>query len=250
METLKKGATGNAVVILQHLLNYRGAQLELDGDFGTQTENAVLQFQEKSFDSNGHALLPDGIVGPATWIALIESDKLVEEVQAVPEDPITLRRIDTIHPELREELHTIYKEIRERGVGVRFTDVLRTFEQQEALFAKGRSAPGSIVTHARAGQSYHNYGLAVDIVLLLPDGQVSWDRTLDFDNDGTRDWDEIVFVFKHYGWQWGGDWTSFKDYPHFEKSFGLTTAELRRRYEAGEYVNLKLEGDDYIAEYL
>ena len=113
---------------------------------------------------------------------------------------------------------------------MRFAQVYRTFEQQAALYAKGRTAPGDKVTNAKPGQSYHNYGLAADIVLLLPGGQVSWDRRVDLDKDGRSDWDEVVYVFKQYGWKWGGDWISFKDYPHFEKSFGLSVKELRKRF--------------------
>lgn len=153
-----------------------------------------------------------------------------------PEDAISLKRIATAHPALRGELKAIYQEIRERGVGVRFTDVLRSFAEQDAIFAQGRSRPGAIVTRARGGQSYHNYGLAVDVVLLLPNRQVSYDLHYDMDGDGIYDWDEIVFVFKHHGWAWGGDWPSFKDKPHFEKSFGLSTAELRHRHGAGDFV--------------
>ena len=61
--------------------------------------------------------------------------------------------------------------------------------------------------------------------------------SLDLDGDGTKDWQEIVHVFKHYGWKWGGDWTSFKDYPHFEKAFGYTTAELRNKYSSEDFVD-------------
>jgi len=41
-------------------------------------------------------------------------------------------------------------------------------EEQTALFAIGRSAPGKVVTKARAGESFHNYGLAFDWVPLKP----------------------------------------------------------------------------------
>ena len=140
----------------------------------------------------------------------------------------------------------ICQEILDRNVAVRFTQVFRTFEEQDRLYAQGRTMPGSRVTNARGGQSYHNYGLAVAIVLLTNNGRgVSWDMCLDLDGDGTKDWQEIVHVFKHYGWKWGGDWTSFKDYPHFEKAFGYTTAELRNKYSSEDfvdkpYVNLEL----------
>lgn len=237
MKTLKKGAEGIEVEILQKLLTYRGIELDADGKFGPGTEKAVIKFQSNNFDDKGHSLDPDGIVGFATWRSLVESD--LAEKPTIPKpssDPITLDRIQTIHPDLRQELSEIYQEILERGVSIRFAQVYRTFAQQEALYAKGRTAPGNKVTNARAGQSYHNYGLAVDIVLLSPGGKVSWDMKLDVDGDGMSDWSEVVHVFKSYGWSWGGDWRSFKDYPHFEKSFGLSVRALKTRYDAGDFV--------------
>ena len=236
MKTIKKGNNGIEVTILQQLLNYHGIEVNVDGDFGENTEKAVINFQLNNFDENGHNLNPDGQVGKLTWRSLIETELGDNAPSTAPEDHITVKRIQTIHPTLADELAEIYLEIRERGVNVRFSQVYRTFEEQDKLFAKGRTAPGRKVTNARGGQSYHNYGMAVDIVLLTPGGGVSWDRTLDQDLDNVSDWDEIVFVFKHYGWKWGGDWTSFKDYPHFEKTFGFTTSELLAKYQAGDFV--------------
>lgn len=83
-----------------------------------------------------------------------------------------------------------------------------------------------------------------DIVLLIDkdkDGNyetASWDRLLDGDKDGKKDWQEIVTIFKQYGWEWGGDW-KFKDYPHFQKTFGLSVRELLSRYNKKEFVSGK-----------
>lgn len=237
MKTLRKGAKGIEVEILQKLLQYRSVSLTPDGIFGKGTEKVVIDFQVSNFDDKGHSLVPDGIVGFSTWRSLLESDAPTNlPLKKITADKVTLKRIETIHPDLRKELKEIYDDILERGVSVRFAQVYRTFEQQATLYAKGRTAPGAKVTNAKPGQSYHNYGLAVDIVLLLSDGKVSWDLKLDSDGDSMRDWDEVVYVFKSYGWKWGGDWTSFKDYPHFEKSFGLSVSELRKRYDEGGFI--------------
>ncbi len=148
------------------------------------------------------------------------------------QDQITLQRIETAHPAVREELRAMYAEMCQALSGramVRFAYVLRTYSEQDALFAQGRTKPGKIVTNAKGGRSYHNFGLAFDIVLLVDkDGNgtyesASWETNVDFDGDGKSDWIEIVTIAKQYGWEWGGDW-KFTDMPHFQKTFGLSVA--------------------------
>lgn len=135
-------------------------------------------------------------------------------------DAITLQRIKTAHPDIREELRKQYIECNNllgRGVRLRFTHVYRTIEQQNALF---KQRPR--VTNSKGGQSIHNYGLAFDIVMLydLDNNGVfetaSFDLLKDRDRDGQADWLEVANYFKSKGWNWGGDWTGFKDSPHFE----------------------------------
>ncbi|NUU62470.1 M15 family metallopeptidase [Paenibacillus agri] len=115
-----------------------------------------------------------------------------------------------------------------KGVPIIITQGLRTFAEQNALYAQGRSKPGNIVTNARGGFSYHNYGLAVDFALLLPDGRgISWDMKRDGNGNKTADWQEVVQEAKKLGFEWGGDWTSFKDYPHLQNAYGLSIDQLR-----------------------
>jgi peptidoglycan L-alanyl-D-glutamate endopeptidase CwlK len=143
-------------------------------------------------------------------------------------DQKTLDRIKLMHPKLIKEVGEIYSEICEGLMGkafCRFTYTLRTFAEQNALFAKGRTAPGPIVTNAKGGLSMHNYGLALDIVLIKDGKEAVWDVKTDFDGDGKSDWMEVVNIFKQYGWEWGGDW-KFYDAPHFQKSFGKSVREL------------------------
>jgi peptidoglycan L-alanyl-D-glutamate endopeptidase CwlK len=164
-------------------------------------------------------------------------------------DKITLDRIATAHPNVREELTEIYKEICARltkGVICRFAWVLRSYQQQEEEYAKGRTKPGAIVTFARGGQSYHNYGLAVDIVFLLDKDNngtnetASWDITKDFDGDGVPDWNEVDFVFNMYGWKglYKGDGKRW-DFPHFQKDFGLNIKQIQALPIVNGYPRLK-----------
>lgn len=144
-------------------------------------------------------------------------------------DSATLKRIETAHPCVVDELREIYKEISAALKGratCRFTHVLRSFKEQTELYAQGRTKPGKIVTNAKAGYSYHNYGLAVDICLIIDGKSAVWDTKTDFDIDGIADWMEIVRIFKAHGWEWGGDWKRFPDLPHFQKTFGFSIADL------------------------
>lgn len=151
-------------------------------------------------------------------------------------DQLTIDRIALMHPKVRQEVLDMYlhanNKILGKGIRLRFAYTLRTIAEQNELYAKGRTKPGGIVTNAKGGQSYHNYGLAFDIVFLVDkDGNgtfetASWDTKKDYDGDKNPDWMEVVSYFKSKGWAWGGDFKSIKDYPHFEKTFGYTTKQL------------------------
>lgn len=151
-------------------------------------------------------------------------------------DQKTLDRIKLLHPKLREEAGKIYDEICDALTGramCRFGFTLRTFAEQNELYAQGRTKPGHIVTKAKGGLSMHNYGLAIDIVLIVDGKTAVWDVKGDFDGDGKSDWMECVTIFKQYGWEWGGDW-KFYDAPHFQKSFGYSVRQLLALHEAGK----------------
>lgn len=140
----------------------------------------------------------------------------------------------------------MYAKICERLTGkvlVRFAYTTRTFGEQSALYAIGRNGDKrKIVTRAKAGMSYHNYGLAFDIVLLIDkngDGKhetASWDTKADFDKDTLSDWQEVVAICKSWGWTWGGDFKRFKDEPHFEKSFGYKPSELLAKHNKKDFI--------------
>ena len=56
----------------------------------------------------------------------------------------------------------------------------------------------------------------------------SWENGIDFDGDGIADWMEIVTIFKKYGWEWAGDWKTFREFPHFQKTFGHKEVDLQK----------------------
>jgi len=97
------------------------------------------------------------------------------------------------------------------------TDGLRTIQEQNELYAQGRTKPGNIVTNARGGDSIHNYGLAIDVAFQR-DGKLSYSNDL---------YKKIVPIAKSLGMTWGGDWASFPDKPHFEYTNGLTLKQIK-----------------------
>ncbi|AIQ54127.1 M15 family metallopeptidase [Paenibacillus sp. FSL R7-0331] len=136
--------------------------------------------------------------------------------------------LGNLHPVILAGASALIQRSYAKGIPIVITQGMRTIAEQNALYAQGRTKPGNIVTNARGGTSYHNYGLAIDFALLLPDGKnVSWDISRDGNKDKIADWQQVAQEAKKLGFAWGGDWTSFKDYSHLEMTFGLTTEQLR-----------------------
>lgn len=150
------------------------------------------------------------------------------------DEKVSLPRVNLLHPLIRKEIKELIEkaEYKIPRCAIRVVQGLRTFPEQDALYAQGRTKPGKRVTNAKAGQSFHNYGLAVDIALLYDkDGNgtyesLSWDTLKDFDKDGEADWMEIVDLFEDAGYTWGGRFSSIPDAPHFEKTFGYSWKTL------------------------
>lgn len=160
-------------------------------------------------------------------------------------DKVSIERAQLLHPAVREEVISLITEI-EKGfppnIAVRIVQGLRTIEEQNALYAQGRTKPGNVVTNAKGGSSYHNYGLAIDFAILLDKDcngtydELSWDIKKDNDKDGVADWLEVVKVFEAAGWEWGGRWSSIKDYPHVQKTFGYSWQLLLAKHNLKEFI--------------
>jgi len=163
-------------------------------------------------------------------------------------DTITQKRIDKLHPIVRDEVKNIIAECDAALTGkakIRITQGLRTFDEQTQLYAIGRTKAGKKVTNAKAGQSIHNYGLAVDMCLIIDGKTASWDTAKDWDDDKIADWYECVKIFAKHGWQWGGNWKTFKDLPHFEKKkIARTASELKVSWRA--LIKLPKDKDGYV----
>jgi len=148
-------------------------------------------------------------------------------------DQITLERIRKMHPKLRESLLSEYQEINSmlpKGVRLRFAYTYRTPQEQHAIFLQRPR-----VTKADSWQSIHNYGLAFDIVLLYDKDNNETFETASWEVN--KYWKQVATYFKSKGWEWGGDWKNFKDYPHFQKSYGCTWQELKHLIDNGNIIS-------------
>lgn len=133
-----------------------------------------------------------------------------------------------LHPVVEENTNKLIRHAADQGIQVIVTDGFRSISEQDKLFERGRSTAGGIVTYARGGESYHNFGLAIDFAILAKDGKAIWDTGYDGNGNNKSDWMEVVSIAKGLGFEWGGDWNRFKDYPHLEMNFGLSINQLKR----------------------
>lgn len=148
-------------------------------------------------------------------------------------------RLDTLglYQPFLERASRLVGNVLSRGVYFMATCGLRTYDEQNAIYAKGRTAPGGVVTNARGGQSLHNFGIAIDFA-----------RDANYGNPGLKpDYNDDHYAIlaeeaEKIGLESGLNWKSIKDAPHiqlpYNKKFGIRLADLRREYEKGGYATL------------
>jgi peptidoglycan L-alanyl-D-glutamate endopeptidase CwlK len=150
----------------------------------------------------------------------METNEVVEKTW----DSKTDAKIQTMHPLLRAKASKFINEVEKKlGKRLKITDGLRTFAEQDKLYAQGRTTAGKKVTNAKGGQSYHNYGLAFDCYFTK-------NGSVDFSHAITP---EVAKIGQDMGLEWGGKWTSIKDFPHFQLTKG-SVSQLLATYNAGK----------------
>lgn len=229
MRTLQREMEGAEVRSWQAFLVGQGLLPgnAVDGIFGPKTDEATKAFQAR------HGLTNDGIVGPRTQ-AKAREHGFSESTAASTGTTDGLstashKFLSSVHPQLAARIRQLASALQQRTPPIRcvVTSGLRTFAEQEALFAQGRTRPGSIVTNARPGQSYHNYGLAVDLASLRTDSDaIDW-------RDHSPNWPIIGETGQRLGIEWGGVWRSFVDRPHWQLTTGLRLSECLELHRRG-----------------
>ena len=186
----------------------------------------------------------DGKPGPQTWAAIyaaIVGKKPVAEVRRSADELIVAggevddrseKVIATLHERVRPYGRALVQSAMDKGIAIKLISGLRSYEEQAALYAKGRTKPGPKVTNAPPGYSNHNFGLAFDIGVFqgtkyLPDSPL---------------YKTVGAIGMELGLEWGGNWKTIQDQPHFQlrpdwaqsMTEGVMLAELRNRKTAGK----------------
>lgn len=145
-------------------------------------------------------------------------------------DDISEARLKDVHPLLAGKVREMANLLGQQGITIRVTQGLRTWDEQAALYDKGRNPPDGqpTVTDAPPGFSYHNFGLAVDVVPMMPLGP-DWNVTHPV-------WGQIVQMGRSVGLEAGATWRTFVDWPHFQLTGNLPispTQDVRSAFASG-----------------
>jgi len=132
---------------------------------------------------------------------------------------INSRSLDELVSPAKQRAEAFIAAAKAKGIDLLVTSTYRDHESQTALYNQGRTAPGNIVTRAKAGQSWHNHRCALDVVPLV-NGKAIW--------DDQAIWKQVGEIGKACGLEWAGDWKTFKEYPHFQYTGGMTLAQLQQ----------------------
>lgn len=179
----------------------------------------------------------DGKPGPETWGTIYR--RIVGEVKDHPATPADISSVDprsetniqTLHPRVRPMARALVHQAAAAGITIKVTSGLRTYAEQDELYKQGRSKPGKQVTGAKGGHSNHNFAIAFDVTIFKGSSPV-WE---------SPNYRAVAVMGKSLGLEWGGDWKSRPDEPHYQlrpawakgMSEKAMLAELRRRKANG-----------------
>ena len=149
-------------------------------------------------------------------------------------DERSAKNVITMHPKVQEIFRNWIAEsqmlAKAHGYEYKAISGNRTWDEQAKIYAQGRTSPGKIVTNAKPGYSNHNYGIAVDMGV-FKDGKYL-DELKPAEAEAFHN--KAAIIAEKYNIEWGGNWKSFKDYPHFEYKTGKTLSQLRQLVTEGK----------------
>lgn len=129
-----------------------------------------------------------------------------------------MNNLDLLKPKVKRLAQELIKSCKKEKIKIIITQTLRTKEEQNVLYAQGRTTKGSVVTNAKGGYSYHNFGVAFDFCPIVDD-KPAWKNKKLFQKVG-----ELGMLL---GLEWGGTWKTFQDLPHFQYTGGYLLKDFR-----------------------
>lgn len=146
-------------------------------------------------------------------------------------DSRSLTNLNMLHPKFKQSAIDAWTEaqaLMPENTKIIVIQGLRSFAESDALYQQGRNGhPGPIVTNAPAGESYHNYGLAFDFAMVTNGKD---------DYSVGPHWMQVVSTMEKHGMFWGGNFSSPKDYPHFENRYGHNWRDLLALHNEGNFI--------------
>lgn len=124
------------------------------------------------------------------------------------------RKLEDLYPQTRAKVSAWLAECKRQGLDILVTSTFRSFKEQDALYAQGRTKPGKRVTNARGGQSTHNVRRGIDFVPLT-NGKPDWSAK-------NPDLLSAATIGNHHELAWGGNWRTFKDMLHLQDQYCKT----------------------------
>lgn len=127
-------------------------------------------------------------------------------------DNVSIGRLAEVCPALSQKIYSLARLV--DPILFRITQGLRSWADQEALWAKGRDSngviidPGAVVTKAPPGHSWHEFGLAIDFVPMI-NGQPEWDVK-------KPEWETIIQAALTLNLVSGKYWKTIVDIPHLQ----------------------------------
>ncbi|HET7832248.1 MAG TPA: M15 family metallopeptidase [Gallionella sp.] len=179
----------------------------------------------------------DGRAGPETWSAIY--DRIGKPSGTTQPEPLAVDAVDarsektiaTLLPEVQPLARALVQKAALNGIRIKIISGLRTYAEQDALYAQGRTSHGSIVTNAKGGYSNHNFGIAFDVGIF---------EGASYLGDSPK-YKAVGVLGMELGLEWGGNWKNMVDEPHFqlrpawalEMNEKQMLAELRSRVTGG-----------------
>jgi len=213
--------------------------------------DTIIRAVQKKLD-----IFVDGSPGPETWGAIhlaVVGKKAPDAIKSAETptlagegktaDSRSEGNIATLLPRVRPFARALIEKAANQGIIIKVTSGTRSFAEQEELFAKGRTTPpigkNHIVTNAHGGFSNHNFGIAFDVTIFIGSTDPEKARTPVFESPVYK---AIGALGTELGLEWGGNWKTIVDEPHFQLRPSWAAdlgekdmlAELRSRKDAGE----------------